>query len=169
MKPVAHLKPGDERRRRVLAKLARLAIEHAAQAFAVSTAEIAGRVRRKPVSRARYAALAIVRDASGIGLIPLGRLFGGRDHTTVLDALRRHRRVCEVDPEHRRKSDAAYESARPAVAELMAKIGRTVPMAGVAPATPTSDPFAGVRYDTAYRTSGAAGDVGASGLRAAAE
>jgi len=169
MMSATHFKPGGERRRRVLAKLARLAIEHASNAFSVSPAGVAGRVRLKPVSRARYAALAIVRDTSGIGLIPLGRLFGGRDHTTVLDALRRHRRLCEIDPEHSRRTLAAFEAARPGAAELMAKIGREVPAAGEAPAVAKNDPFAGVRYDTAYRKPASSGvgcaDEAVGGIR----
>lgn len=68
-------------------------ITRVAQAFGFTYADIVGDRRTHDVVRARFAAIAAVREARPDMSLPrLGRAFGGRDHTTMLHAIRRMER-----------------------------------------------------------------------------
>ena len=48
--------------------------------------------------RARQVAILLTRESTGLSLPEIGRLYGGRDHSTVLNALRRAESVIADDP-----------------------------------------------------------------------
>lgn len=55
-----------------------------AEAFGVSIADLEGPSRRQPLARARQVAMYVCRELTDLSLPKIGKLFGGRDHTTVL-------------------------------------------------------------------------------------
>ena len=63
--------------------------ERVAEAFGLSRAELVGSSRAATPLRARQVAILLTREATDLSLPQIGRLYGGRDHTTVLNALRR--------------------------------------------------------------------------------
>jgi chromosomal replication initiator protein len=63
--------------------------QRVAASFGVSRAELVGSSRAAAPLRARQVAILLTREATGLSLPQIGRLYGGRDHSTVLNALRR--------------------------------------------------------------------------------
>ena len=63
--------------------------QRVATAFGVSRAELIGSSRAATPLRARQVAILLTRERTGLSLPEIGRLHGGRDHSTVLNALRR--------------------------------------------------------------------------------
>jgi chromosomal replication initiator protein len=74
-----------------------------AESFGVSRAELVGPGRAATPLRARQVAIYLTREATDLSLPQIGRLFGGRDHTTVLNSIRRVEAAEAVDPELRRR------------------------------------------------------------------
>ena len=72
--------------------------QHVATAFGISRAELVGSSRAAAPLRARQVAILLTREASGLSLPQIGRLYGGRDHSTVLNALRRIEANMSEDP-----------------------------------------------------------------------
>lgn len=69
---------------------AREIIAHIAALHGVPVAEILGRRRSVPICAARHAAMKAVADhRPDLSLPQIGKLFGGRDHTTVLHAIQK--------------------------------------------------------------------------------
>jgi chromosomal replication initiator protein len=66
--------------------------------FDVPANALLARDRRPVVARARKVAMRVVRELTGHSLPEIGRAFGGRDHTTVLSALRSIDREIAADP-----------------------------------------------------------------------
>jgi chromosomal replication initiation ATPase DnaA len=65
-------------------------IERVAEAHSVSVSEMMASCRFAPLVRARQAAmLEIVRVRPDLSLAQIGRSFGGRDHSSVINALRK--------------------------------------------------------------------------------
>jgi chromosomal replication initiation ATPase DnaA len=72
-----------------LAHLPRSIIRRVAAQYGVTYAEVVGRDKFDHIVCARRAAILAVREAHpGYSLLKLGRIFGGRDHTTIIHALR---------------------------------------------------------------------------------
>ncbi|MDQ2631555.1 MAG: chromosomal replication initiator protein DnaA [Actinomycetota bacterium] len=63
--------------------------QRVAEGFGVSRAELVGSSRAATPLRARQVAIFLTRDLTDLSLPQIGRLYGGRDHTTVLNSLRR--------------------------------------------------------------------------------
>jgi chromosomal replication initiator protein len=63
-------------------------VERVARAFDVSPKEILGPSRQRLVLTARQVAMTLVRELAGLSLPQIGAAFG-RDHTTVLHAVRK--------------------------------------------------------------------------------
>lgn len=57
----------------------------------------AGRARRE--ARPRQVAMYLSRKATKCSLPEIGRRFGGRDHTTVMHAVRQVEKLCAEDPD----------------------------------------------------------------------
>jgi chromosomal replication initiator protein len=63
--------------------------QQVAAAFGISRAELVGSGRAATPLRARQIAILLTREATDLSLPQIGRLYGGRDHSTVLNSLRR--------------------------------------------------------------------------------
>lgn len=75
--------------RRPLARV----IDEVSKSTGVTMAEIIGPRRDRHIIRARFAAMAIARDYLDLSLPQIGREFN-RDHTSVINALRRVDALC---------------------------------------------------------------------------
>lgn len=60
-----------------------------AVAFGISRAELVGATRTATPVRARQAAIFLTRELTDLSLPQIGRLYGGRDHSTILNSVRR--------------------------------------------------------------------------------
>jgi chromosomal replication initiator protein len=63
--------------------------QRVAEAFGISRAELVGSSRAATPLRARQIAIFLTRESTDLSLPQIGRLYGGRDHSTVLNSLRR--------------------------------------------------------------------------------
>ena len=72
--------------------------EQVASSFGISRAELVGPTRAATPLRARQLAIFLTRELTDLSLPQIGRLFGGRDHSTVLNALRRVEAGLATDP-----------------------------------------------------------------------
>jgi chromosomal replication initiator protein len=63
--------------------------QQVASAFGISRAELVGSSRAATPLRARQVAIFLTREMTDLSLPQIGRLYGGRDHSTVLNSLRR--------------------------------------------------------------------------------
>lgn len=65
--------------------------------FAVPPAELAGTSRKREIVLARQAAMYLCRQKLGLSYPELGRLFGGRDHATVIHSIKKIEQLRQVD------------------------------------------------------------------------
>jgi chromosomal replication initiator protein len=72
--------------------------QRVAEGFGISRAELVGSSRAATPLRARQVAIFLTRDLTDLSLPQIGRLYGGRDHTTVLNSLRRIEAGLAEDP-----------------------------------------------------------------------
>jgi chromosomal replication initiator protein len=63
--------------------------EQVAKAFGVSRGDLTGSTRATAAMSARHVAISLTRELTNLSLPEIGRQFGGRDHSTVLNSLRR--------------------------------------------------------------------------------
>ena len=63
--------------------------QQVAERFGISRAELIGSSRAATPLRARQVAMFLTRELTDLSLPQIGRLYGGRDHTTVMNSLRR--------------------------------------------------------------------------------
>jgi chromosomal replication initiator protein len=63
--------------------------QRVAERFGVSRAELVGTSRAATPLRARQVAIFLTRELTDLSLPQIGRLYGGRDHSTVLNSVRR--------------------------------------------------------------------------------
>jgi chromosomal replication initiator protein len=63
--------------------------QRVAERFGISRAELVGSSRAATPLRARQVAIFLTREITDLSLPQIGRLYGGRDHSTVLNSLRR--------------------------------------------------------------------------------
>ncbi len=70
-----------------------------AEGFGISRAELVGSSRAATPLRARQVAIFLTRDLTDLSLPQIGRLYGGRDHSTVLNSLRRVEASLDDDAE----------------------------------------------------------------------
>lgn len=68
----------------------RLLVALAARRWGVHAAEIIGPSRDTLVVTARHHAMWLMRTHTGLSLPKIGRLIGGRDHSTVVSGIRQH-------------------------------------------------------------------------------
>ena len=73
--------------------------QRVAEGFGISRAELVGSSRAATPLRARQVAIFLTRDLTDLSLPQIGRLYGGRDHTTVLNSLRRVEAGLDEDTE----------------------------------------------------------------------
>lgn len=65
----------------------------------VTVADLKSPCRTKRVVRPRQIAMYLSKELTEAGLLKIGRNFGGRDHTTILHAIRKISHLCTIDPE----------------------------------------------------------------------
>jgi chromosomal replication initiator protein len=70
-----------------------------AEEFGVSQTELVGSTRAAGPLRARQVAILLTRELTDLSLPQIGRLYGGRDHSTVLNSLRRAEAWVAEDPD----------------------------------------------------------------------
>jgi chromosomal replication initiator protein len=63
--------------------------QRVAEGFGISRAELIGSSRAATPLRARQVAIFLTRELTDLSLPQIGRLYGGRDHSTVINSLRR--------------------------------------------------------------------------------
>ncbi len=73
--------------------------QRVAEGFGISRAELVGTSRAATPLRARQVAIFLTRDLTDLSLPQIGRLYGGRDHSTVLNSLRRVEANLGEDPD----------------------------------------------------------------------
>ncbi len=73
--------------------------QRVAERFGISRAELVGSSRAATPLRARQVAIFLTRDLTDLSLPQIGRLYGGRDHSTVLNSLRRVEARLDEDAE----------------------------------------------------------------------
>ena len=66
--------------------------------FGISRAELVGSTRAATPLRARQVAIFLTRELTDLSLPQIGRLYGGRDHSTVLNSVRRVEAGVAEDP-----------------------------------------------------------------------
>jgi chromosomal replication initiator protein len=66
-------------------------------AFGISRAELVGATRAATPLSARQVAIYLTREMTDLSLPQIGRLYGGRDHSTVLNSIRRAEARCGED------------------------------------------------------------------------
>jgi len=59
----------------------------------VTVEAIRGRSRQRPIVTARQTAMYVVRELTDLSYPAIARLFGGRDHTTVIHAVEKTQHV----------------------------------------------------------------------------
>jgi chromosomal replication initiator protein len=73
--------------------------QQVAERFGISRAELVGSSRAATPLRARQVAIFLTRELTDLSLPQIGRLYGGRDHSTVINSLRRVEAGLAEDPE----------------------------------------------------------------------
>ncbi len=63
--------------------------QRVAEGFGISRAELVGSSRAAGPLRARQVAIFLTRELTDLSLPQIGRLYGGRDHSTIINSLRR--------------------------------------------------------------------------------
>jgi chromosomal replication initiator protein len=63
--------------------------QRVSSSFGISRAELVGSTRAATPVRARQVAIYLTRELTNLSLPQIGRLYGGRDHSTVLNSIRR--------------------------------------------------------------------------------
>jgi chromosomal replication initiator protein len=71
--------------------------QQVASSFGISRAELIGPGRTSTPVRARQVAIFLTRELTDLSLPQIGRLYGGRDHSTVLNSIRRVEARLEQD------------------------------------------------------------------------
>jgi chromosomal replication initiator protein len=72
--------------------------QRVSKAFGISKAELVGSTRAAIPLNARQVAIYLTREMTDLSLPQIGRLYGGRDHSTVLNSIRRAEARCGEDP-----------------------------------------------------------------------
>src|SRR6201999_1575003 len=73
--------------------------QRVAERFGISRAELVGSSRAATPLRARQVAIFLTRELTELSLPQIGRLYGGRDHSTVINSLRRVEASLDEDAE----------------------------------------------------------------------
>jgi chromosomal replication initiator protein len=66
-----------------------LILEETAAYFAISVDELVSKSRSRPLTHARHIAMYLTRENTGLSLVKIGDMYGGRDHTTVLHGIKK--------------------------------------------------------------------------------
>ena len=78
--------------------LAERIVAHVGRFFGIAEHDITGPRRLSSIARARFIAMHLMDELTEFSLSEIGRRFGGRDHTTVMNALRVANARINTDP-----------------------------------------------------------------------
>jgi chromosomal replication initiator protein len=81
--------------------------------FDIKISELKAKSRTKTVAFPRQVAMYLARQLTHASLAEIGRAFGGKDHTTVLHAVDKIRRLLEEDPKLRKSIDGLIQGMAP--------------------------------------------------------
>jgi hypothetical protein len=87
--------------------------EAVSAAFQIPLAAMTSSRRARQVARPRQAAMYLSRVLTGTSLPEIGRRFGGRDHTTVIHAIRQVEKRIGEDPEFEQRLALAIKAVAP--------------------------------------------------------
>jgi chromosomal replication initiator protein len=90
---------GAERERRTQRIRPNTVIAKTAQYFSFKPAELTGSSRKAPLTAARHTAMYLLYNELHLPYEQVGRLFGGRDHTTIIHAVEKITDRIRIDPE----------------------------------------------------------------------
>lgn len=90
---------GAERERRTQRIKPNSVIAKTAQYFAFKPTELTGASRKAPLTAARHTAMYLLYNDLGLPYEQVGRLFGGRDHTTIIHAVEKIADKLKTDPD----------------------------------------------------------------------
>lgn len=76
-----------------------------AESFDVSPSQLKGKQRKRSILVPRQVAMSLIRELTSISLKDIGAFFSGRDHSTVLNSIKRVEEMSEDDPELDRRID----------------------------------------------------------------
>ena len=80
-------------------------MEAVASYYGVSPQALTGKQRDKKTALARQVTMYLLRDQNHCGLADIGRILGGRDHTTVLHGYEKMAAEVDVNPQLRASID----------------------------------------------------------------
>jgi len=66
-----------------------LIMEQTAEYFSLSTGDLVSKSRSRPLTQARHIGMYLMRECTGLSLVKIGEIFGGRDHTTLLHGIKK--------------------------------------------------------------------------------
>jgi len=66
-----------------------LILEETAKYFSLPSSDLLSASRSRPLVQARQVAMYVMRECTGLSLVKIGELFGGRDHTTALYGIKK--------------------------------------------------------------------------------
>ena len=89
---------GAEKERRTQRIRPNSVITKTAQYFSFKPAELTSSSRKAPLTAARHTAMYILYNDLQLPYEQVGRLFGGRDHTTVIHAVEKITEQLKTDP-----------------------------------------------------------------------
>ena len=78
----------------------------------MSVAALRSRARSKPVAQPRQVAMYLTKTILDVPYTHIGRLFGGRDHSTVIHSIRRVESRMSSDPVFREQLQTLIASLR---------------------------------------------------------
>lgn len=74
-------------------------IEETARYFSITTADIKGQRRSKNVAKARQVSMYLIRSLTNLSLVDIGSQYEGRNHSTVLNSIRKIEELLKTDQE----------------------------------------------------------------------
>lgn len=87
-------------------------IEEVARTYGVSSDEILSQMRKAEISSARQIAMYIVREITQLSMVEVGKTFGGRDHSTVVYAIKQVEKNIKTDPHLKATIDDIIKNIR---------------------------------------------------------
>ena len=80
-----------------------------AKVFADELPEMQSKTRKREIVDVRFMAINMLYEHTNYSLRKIGEYFGGRDHSTVLNAVRKHNNYCDTDPSYRAEYRKRYD------------------------------------------------------------
>lgn len=87
-------------------------IEEVGRTYGVSSDEILSQLRKAEISSARQIAMYIVREITQLSMVEVGKTFGGRDHSTVVYAIKQVEKNIKNDPHMKATIDDIIKNIR---------------------------------------------------------